>query len=109
MTGASIPGAAAAGATVAIITDVAGGASPVGWVSDATIAGVIVGVSLFWLRRADRVAKNEREEWVASLRWREAQIAALLRGYGVVGQPLPREYVELLEHSSRDQFRVRLK
>ena len=92
MTGApnAIYGGIAAAAGVMIgATDV----SPLP-LTETTIAGAIVGVSLFWIRRSDKQAVAQHEGMQRRLDMMERQVAALIRGYG--DRPLPAEYLDTL-------------
>lgn len=64
--------------------------------TEGTIAGAVICVSVFWIRRADNDQRRERSEMRRALRHQNRQIAALVKGYTDQGQPLPTEFVAIL-------------
>ena len=69
---------------------------PTSWIEPTTIAGAVVVVSLFWIRRADTEQRRERREMRAALRRAHKLNAILLEHHAEHGLPLPTEYARIL-------------
>lgn len=69
-------------------------AETVPW-QDGAIAGAVVAVSLFWIRRSDASARQQFDLMKHQLLEQQAMIAELVAGYE--GRPLPAGYLQLLK------------
>lgn len=73
----------------------------VSW-AEGTLASAVVAVSLFFIRRSDADARRERADMRKALHRQSRQIAALVKGYGDHGLPLPEDYSRILAENDQE-------
>jgi len=90
-------------ATAAAVIGTEATVDPSSWVQPTTIAGAVIVVSLFWIRRNDVDQRRERTEMRNALHRSNRLNAVLLAHLSKHQIPLPEEYAKILATDPKEE------